>query len=479
MRKYSVLLFLTIVCTILLTGCDEKVEMISKTEIKYPIINNKSNFSKEDKIYFIMVDRFNDAISENNYEANKNVKTTFHGGDIKGITEKLDYIKDLGFTAIWITPIVDNDRSGYHGYWAKDFYKIDENFGSLEDLKELVDEAHKRDIKIILDYVVNHMGPSTTWLNDGKHENWFHEKKIIKDYNNKEEVEDGWLASLPDLNTENPEVRKYLIDNALWWIKETNVDGFRLDTVRHVPESFWNEFSYKIKEKYPKFYLIGEVWDGDTKKLEKYHELGLDGLLNYSIYYGIKDTFKDGGFATKLVNALNNEKNFKNKEFNGIFIDNHDNPRYYTLVKYNDDYFKAALTFMYSYPSIPVVYYGTEIPMKGGNDPDNRKDMMWDKTKTSKIIPYIKFLDKFRDEYVDNFELISNDNKYIAYEVSKNGKRSLIISNIYNGEKEISFEYNAKKIINLENGEDLSKYISSGKINIKMNPAETLILGVE
>ncbi|BEP27869.1 alpha-amylase family glycosyl hydrolase [Helicovermis profundi] len=479
MKKLLNLVIMTTVCTILFTGCTLEKKPVSKTNIKYPVINNESKFSLNDKIYFLMVDRFNDASVENNIETNKNVKTTFHGGDILGVKEKLDYIKSMGFTAIWITPVVDNDLGGYHGYWAKDFYNVDENFGTIEDLKELTQEAHKKGIKIILDYVVNHTGPKSDLLTDGKHENWFHYKKIINDYTNKEEVEDGWLAGLPDLNTENPDVRKYLIDNAIWWIKETNVDGFRLDTVRHVPESFWNEFSYKIKEQYPDFYMIGEVWDSNVDTLEKYHELGLDGLLDYSLYYGIKDTFKDGGFVTKLLKAIENDKKFKDPSLNGIFIDNHDNARYFSLVRYNVNYLKEALTFMYSYPEIPIVYYGTEIPMKGGNDPDNRKDMQWNKVKDSKIIPYIKMLNSFRDKYVSNFKVVANDNKFIAYEVSKGNSKALVISNVYNGEKNISFEYKAKSLINYETKEDLSKYLVNGKITMTLKESENIILIVK
>lgn len=476
MKKLLIILNIILIFT---TSCENAVKPISKTEINYPVINNQSKFTSNDKIYFIMVDRFNDGDPENNIETNKNVKTTFHGGDIKGITEKLDYIKDLGFTAIWITPITDNDLSGYHGYWTVDFYKVDENFGTLEDLKKLVNEAHKKDIKVILDYVVNHTGPGTKWLTDGEHEGWFHKRKIIQDYNNKQEVEDGWLASLPDLDTENPEVREFLIENALWWIDETNLDGFRLDTVRHVPESFWNEFSYRIKEKYPDFYLIGEVWDSNVSQQEKYHQLGIDGLLNYSLYYGIQDTFRDGGFATKLVSAINNESGFENPGINGVFIDNHDNQRFYTTVRYNDYYFKQALTFMYSYPSIPIVYYGTEIPIKGGPDPDNRADMPWDKVGISTMIPFLKKLDDFRNTYMDEFNIVANDNKFIAYEVKKDENTALVIANIFNGEKDISFEYKANKLINFETNEELSHYIQDGIITFIASPAENLILIVE
>ena len=144
---------------------------------------------QDEVIYMIMVDRFNNGDTSNDKDANINDPLAYHGGDFKGITEKLDYIKEMGFTAIWLTPIFENMDNGYHGYWIKDFYQTNPYFGSMEEFKTLVEEAHKRDIKVILDFVVNHVGPNHEWLNDPTKKDWFHENKSISNWNDQEEVE--------------------------------------------------------------------------------------------------------------------------------------------------------------------------------------------------------------------------------------------------------------------------------------------------
>lgn len=283
--------------------------------LKLSVFNSLKDktFSNKDIIYFIMTDRFFNGDKSNDYNADKNNPRAFHGGDFKGITQKLDYIKSIGATAVWITPVVENEDNGYHGYWAKDFYKTDPHLGTITDLKNLVKEAHKRNIKVIIDYVVNHTGYNTPWLTDGKHEGWFHPKKDILNYDDINECENGWLLGLPDLNQENPQVKKYLIDNALWWIKETKIDGMRLDTVKHVPKSFWIDFSKEIKSKYPAFYLLGEVWSGNPVFLEEYKKCGIDGLIDYPLYFGISSAFKHYGNTDNLINSIQQHSVFSNK----------------------------------------------------------------------------------------------------------------------------------------------------------------------
>ena len=159
--------------------------------------------SQDDLIYFLMTDRFCDGDPNNNQGVAKESLSSYHGGDFQGIIDKLDYIKDLGFTAIWISPVVKNQVAGYHGYWATDFYQTNEHFGSLAKLKELVQEAHKKEIKVIFDQVVNHTGLLHSWIGDPKYEKWFHERVPIVDYSNQQQVEEGWLANLPDFDQNN------------------------------------------------------------------------------------------------------------------------------------------------------------------------------------------------------------------------------------------------------------------------------------
>lgn len=146
----------------------------------------------------------------------------------------------------------------------------------METFKKLVEEAHKRDIKVVLDFVVNHVGPEHPWVTDPAKADWFHEKQPMN-FDNEESLQNAWLYDLPDLNTENPEVKSYLFDVAKWWITETDVDGYRLDTVRHVPKEFWTEFSKEVKSVKDDFYLLGEVFDRDPEKIAAYNGAGIDG----------------------------------------------------------------------------------------------------------------------------------------------------------------------------------------------------------
>jgi len=280
----------------------------------YDVPYTNSPFSHQDLIYFIMIDRFYDGDVSNNdfadYSSDPNELKHFLGGDLEGIIQNLDYIKNQGATAIWLTPVSDNEPYGYHGYWVEDFEAVDPHFGDLDTLKKLVEEAHNRDLKVILDYVVNHTGYKHPWLDDPEKSEWFHHNGSITNFSDKDQLLNYNLAGLPDLNTENPAVKDYFYNNVLWWIQETDIDGLRLDTVKHVPNEFWNEFAYIIKQDYPDFFLLGEVFASSPTLLASYNEIGFDSTTNYSMYDGIKDTFKLYGDANKLKIAINNQVNF-------------------------------------------------------------------------------------------------------------------------------------------------------------------------
>lgn len=435
---------LLLCCVLFLVGCNNQptenltlntpsdlpLEQTEENNLEYDVANTSANFSENDLIYFIMIDRFNDGdVSNNNFEDysdDPNDLKSYKGGDFQGIINKLDYIKSLGTTTIWLTPVVKNEPYGYHGYWTEDFYAIDPHFGDMATFKLLVDEAHNRDIKVILDYVVNHTGYNHPWTTDPDKTDWFHNRGTMSDYNEQDQVENFDLAGLPDLNTENPQVKAYFFENALWWIRETGVDGMRLDTVRHVPQEFWNEFTYIIKQEYPDFYFLGEVWKNSASLLESYHQLGLDGLTNYAMYNGIENTFKLYGDANTLKISINNESKFSNPEINGIFIDNHDVARLISRSSKNgDSYLEQAVTFIMTYPSIPIVYYGTEIAMEGKDDPDNRQMMSFD--TDSPFFDYYQILVELRNKTRDmkNVTIIDTKKDYIvlAYD---NGEKHLI-----------------------------------------------------
>ncbi|KFZ43795.1 alpha-amlyase [Anoxybacillus flavithermus] len=357
---------------------------------------------QDERIYFIMVDRFNNGNPKNDYEVNVHDPKAYHGGDLQGIIDKLDYIKGMGFTAIWLTPIFANEKGGYHGYWIEDFYKVEEHFGTLDDFKRLVKEAHKRDMKVILDFVVNHTGYNHPWLNDPAKKDWFHEKKDIFNWANQQEVENGWLFGLPDLAQENPEVKAYLFDVAKWWIQETDIDGYRLDTVKHVPKWFWDEFAKEVKSVKQDFFLLGEVWHDDPRYVAEYGKHGIDALIDFPFYKEASTIFSNVDQSLEpLYNVWKRNAAFYDRPYLlGTFLDNHDTVRFTRLALQNRinpvTRLKLGLTYLFSAPGIPIMYYGTEIALDGGEDPDNRRLMNFRTDK--ELIDYVTKLGELREK---------------------------------------------------------------------------------
>lgn len=442
-----------------------------------------SGIGSSDLIYFLMTDRFCDGDSSNNANTSKTDLKSYHGGDFQGVIDKLDYIKDLGFTTVWISPIVDNEAFGYHGYWAADFYKTEEHFGTVEKLKELVDTAHSKGLKVIVDLVVNHTGAQNEWLKDPAYADWFHSEGNIIDWNNQTEVENGRLSGLPDLNTENPEVRKYLIDMAKWWIRETGIDGYRLDTVKHVPKSFWEEFIKQIKKDYPDFYFIGEVFSGDAAYIAGYQQTGIDSITDFPMYYAINDVIGSVKPATQLAEAIERGSIYPDRSRMGTFIDNHDVPRFTNqLTVLKSEKLEQALAFMMTYTGIPVLYYGTEIGMKGGSDPDNRRDMDW--SATSPITDYVKKLTSIRKNNPaltqGDIKIVKAEEDFLCYSRTAANNTLLIAFNTSNKEKlaviptSQVFPKNSGKMADLIDG---TEYVfKDGELSINMAPRQVNIL---
>lgn len=484
-RKHLAALFVSL-SLLFVTGCQSASQLNIDTE---KLAENRQAdskvFSSKDLIYFVLTDRFKDGSAQNNQFSDYNPKDprSYHGGDFVGLTQSLDYIESLGTTAIWITPIVENEAKGYHGYWATNFEKIDPHLGTEDELRTLVAEAHKRNIKIILDYVVNHTGYTSPWLSDPDKTDWFHPKQDIVNWSDPSEVENKWLMGLPDLNTENSEVNDYFIKNALSWIEKTGVDGMRLDTMRHVPKAFWTEFSSAIHSKYPDFYLLGEVWNDNTRYLQLYQDSGINGLTNYSLYNGITATFSRSGSSSSLTSAIQKEKFFKTPQLNGIFIDNHDNPRYVSVS--GKAYTKQALAFIMTYPAIPIIYYGTELGMEGKGDPDNRRDMTWDTVnEQNAMLQFYKQLTAIRQSVPAITEgqitTYKSSKDVVLYSVLKDGKGVLVAMNLRNNtlNESVDLKETLKlgQILMNENGS--KSHINGAKLDLELGPNDILILNV-
>jgi alpha-amylase len=379
-------------------------------------------------IYQIITDRFYDGDPSNdnadgNYDPAGHRGTSVHGGDFKGIEEKLDYIKSLGATAIWISPVVLNARGEFHGYAGLDFYKVDPHWGTMADLQHLVQAAHARGLLVIDDIVVNHGGnlvdsgdpgyPDFKYPPDGYHlrfrnpakqypppfdlnaanpslTNLFHNNGYIQDYHDPTQLILGELRGLDDFRTETPYVRAQMRKIYEFWIGQAGFDAFRIDTVKHVEMGFWQEWCPAIRafaaaHGNPSFFMFGEVLDHSDARCGSYTgtmgggPFKLDSVLDYPLYFKINSIFAKGTGSTRQI--LEHDRaiaaNYDPVAQNQLvtFLDNHDQPRFLSIPGATTDRLKVALAFLYTARGIPCLYYGTEQAFNGGKDPWNREDM--------------------------------------------------------------------------------------------------------
>jgi alpha-amylase len=321
-------------------------------------------------IYFLLIDRFHDGDPTNNYAVNKDDLNRYHGGDLQGVIDKMDYIKSTGATAIWITPPMDNqtsfvDSDGYHGYWPIDHFNTDEHVGTMDKFKEFVNTAHEKGLKVLLDIPLNHTAWEHPFYQDPAKHSWYHHNGDVTDWDDPWQAENCAIFGLPDLAQENPEVEKYLIEVGKFWA-DTGVDGFRLDAVKNVPKAFWDKFNAAMHEHAgPDFYLMGEYYVGDPSKYAQYQHGGMDGLVDYPLYYTIDDVLAKGGSMRQLADRVADcDRKFAKPEMMSAFLDNHDTKRFLTKAGGDRDRLKLALAFQMTLNRIPSVYYGTEVSME-------------------------------------------------------------------------------------------------------------------
>lgn len=393
---------------------------------------------RDEQIYLIMVDRFNNGDSSNDYDTDISDPEAYHGGDIQGIIDQLDELKERGFTAIRLTPIMKNADNGYHGYWVEDFMAVEEHFGTIEDARQLVNEAHQRDIKVIFDFVVNHTAPDHPWLKEEEKEDWFHEEQALITGDEQAQIETAWISGLPDLNHSNPEVRDYLFDVAEFWIKETGVDGFHFDSVKHVPEEFWNDFNQHIKNLDPEIYLSAEVWNDDPGYIAGYQDAGFDSFIDYPFYETATNVFASPGQSLEPLYNLweYNRGVYESPHLLGLFMDNHDTKRFTRVATENDQNpitrWKLAYTYLYTAPGLPVVYQGSEVPMDGGEVPDNR-NMVAFNSGDEELRNHLETLSSIRQQYpaltAGDFEMIASENAMSLFKRSYEGESVYIAIN--------------------------------------------------
>lgn len=427
------------------------------------VLTKPDNITRADReasiLYFMIVDRFKDGNISNNHPLNipeVHPKADFHGGDIAGVTEKIKdgYFESLGISTIWLSPIVQNPEgpyglypspktefSAYHGYWPISFNRIDYRFGNPEELHELVKTAHENDMNVLLDFVANHVHNEHPIYVE--HPEWATNLYLPDGSLNTERWDDHRLTTwfdtfLPTLDLTNPAITNILTDSAVFWINEYDLDGFRHDATKHIPEYFWRTLTRKIKEQVivankKQVFQIGETY-GSRELTASYINSGeLDAQFDFNMYDAALQAFAnpETSFKTLATALTESERYFGSHHLMGNISGNQDKPRFMALadgsVRFDEDskfagwnreiqvvdttaYAKlnAFMAFNLSIPGIPVLYYGDEIGMTGGNDPDNRRMMRFE-NHTSNELNTLNIISKIAKFRKNNLALIYGD----------------------------------------------------------------------
>ncbi|MRR23045.1 alpha-amlyase, partial [bacterium] len=358
-------------------------------------------FNSSDVIYLLMPDRFangntsNDNIAGMTEQPNRSNPGGIHGGDLKGITDHIDYLHSLGVTGIWLNPFLENNQhhSSYHGYSTTDFYKSDPRYGSNDEFKNLVSEAHKRGMKVVMDMIFNHIGSFHWWMKDLPSKDWIHQfdeftrtnyraSTYMDPYASETDrrlMEEGWFdVTMPDLNQSNPLVETYLIQTSLWWIAFSDLDGIRMDTYPYPQPDMMARWALRVEEEFPGFFIVGEVWYDDpshasywalNKENPDGYRSNLPSLTDLPLCFATHRAFEgklnptDG--LSKLYNLLSQDFLYPEPFRNVIFLDNHDMTRFFTQTGSRLDIYKLGLAFIMTTRGIPQLYYGSEIVMEG------------------------------------------------------------------------------------------------------------------
>jgi glycosidase len=366
---------------------------------------NRPSYTTKDVIYLITPDRFANGDPRNDAapgfrEPNpaRNEMYGRHGGDLKGISDRLDYIHDMGFTAIWSLPVQTNDQAkeSYHGYAITDHYAIDPRFGTNNDYKNLADKARQKGIKLIMDVVLNHCGDGHWWMKDFPFKDWInfdgkfvsttHRRETVQDphvskYDAKMQSEGWFVPAMPDLNQKNPFMAKYLIQNTIWWIEYAHLGGIRIDTYPYSEKQFAAQWSDAVLAEYPNLNLVGEEWSSNPI-ITSYWQKGkvnrdgfkssLPALMDFPLQNALTDAMNEndqdwGKGLNKIYSVLSNDLVYANPDNLVVFGDNHDMSRFYTQVKHDQALFRMGITFLMTTRGIPQIFYGTENLMSNPN----------------------------------------------------------------------------------------------------------------
>jgi len=410
----------TVVCR--LTTANGATSFELPLAARKPTVGRFQGLAPSDVMYLIMPDRFangdpsNDEPADRPASHDRSKPRAYHGGDLRGITDHLPYLQDLGVTTLWLTPVVKNATTDeYHGYGAADLYAVDPHLGSVQDYQELVAQAHKLHMKVFFDAVPNHIGPKHPWVTDPPLPDWFHGTKEhhvesfapvrgsfygLPDESNHDLFEllvdphatdrlkrnstEGWFFGLlPDMNTENPIVAQYLLQNSIWWAETSGLDGFRVDTFAYIDRKFWTGWHAGLRKLYPNFFTVGEVYHPDPSVASRFEggqrrwdgvDTGLTTLFDFPMYFVLRDVLLRDAPAGRIADVLRHDSLYPRPNLLMPFFANHDVTRFASEKGSSPAKLKLAFGLTLTLRGIPELYYGDEIAMPGAGDPDNRRD---------------------------------------------------------------------------------------------------------
>lgn len=320
---------------------------------------------KDEIIYDVFIDRLNNGNQKLNEQIDVEDPLTFNGGDIYGVDMRLDSVLTAGFTMVNLSPIMQNAKRGYHGYWIEDFYEVEPQLGTMKDFKKLITNAHKREIKVTMDLVTNYVAKSSPLVDDPDKKDWFKENEVTPI------PATEWLDDVYVLDQTNPEVQDYLIDVAKHWMTETDVDGFTLHAADQMEPAFIEKLLKEIKELNPDFHVMASTLHPDTRGIEYLYDYAFDGIENWELAAALNDTFTE---VDAPISALYEQTKEITDERNIMLVDNQNTARFSNnfAEKGRNDIttWKLALAYMYFTPGVAKIYQGSEVPMYGPNFPE-------------------------------------------------------------------------------------------------------------
>ncbi|MDJ0363809.1 alpha-amylase family glycosyl hydrolase [Hymenobacter sp. H14-R3] len=483
--------------------------------------------TQADFIYMLMPDRFSNGNPKNDVVKGTRVNHVArdsmyarHGGDLQGIQNHFAYFKQLGVTTIWPTPVVENDmpKASYHGYAVTDCYKVDPRYGTNAEYVQFVKAAHGQGLKVVQDIVLNHWGSYHHLFLDKPAADWFHQFPTFtrSNYNafalndpygskiDRKLENDGWFdTTMPDVNQSNPLVATYLIQNFLWWVESTGLDGYRIDTYPYSELNFLMAWGKAIADEYPKLAVFGEAWEGTEAEQAFFAQnilppvngfkSNLPGVLDFQVCFGIGDALKgDNGDFTKLYHALQGDWLYTDATRNVPFLDNHDMSRFYSVIGEDFNKYKMGLAWLLTLRGTPQLYYGTEVLMKNFSDPDGkvREDFPggWAGDKTNYFtqrsgpagaaFDYVSKLANYRKSHPvlssgKLMQFIPQDGVYTYFRYKEGGECVMIIANNTTAEKKVDGTRFAERTKGFSSGVEVTSGAVVGDLKALVVPAHT------